>query len=94
MSNQKPSHLHAARTKQDYEELGRRLENIYLTGYISRKEMIKMTFLKGVVAGLGGVIGATIVVGLLAWILSLFDTTPLIGPLFDGVENTVKTQRK
>jgi hypothetical protein len=82
------------RTKRDYEELGRRLENIYLTGYISRKEMIKMSFLKGIVAGFGGVIGATIVVGLLAWTLSLFDTTPLVGPLFDNVENTVKTQRK
>lgn len=89
MSEQKQN-----RSKRDYEELGRRLENIYLTGYISKKEMLKMSFLKGVVAGLGGVIGATIVVGLLLWVLSLFDTVPLIGPLVDNVEGTVKTQKK
>jgi hypothetical protein len=81
------------RTKQDYEELGRRLENIYITGYISKKEMFKMSLLKGVLAGFGGVIGATIVVALLAWTLSLFDTTPLVGPIFDNLKDTVNTQR-
>lgn len=82
------------KTKKDYEILGRRLENIYLTGYISRKEMMKMSFLKGVLAGFGGVVGATIVVGLLAWLLSLFDTVPLIGPLVDSFEGTVESQAK
>ncbi|HTE21549.1 MAG TPA: DUF5665 domain-containing protein [Candidatus Limnocylindria bacterium] len=81
-------------SKADYEELGRRLENIYLVGYISKKEMLKMSFLKGIVAGFGGVVGATIVVGLVVWILSLFHTIPFIGPLVDNAENTVKTQKK
>ena len=82
------------RTREDYEELGRRLENIYLTGYISKKEMMKMSFLKGVVAGVGGALGATIVVALLIWILSLLDTVPFIGPVVENIEDTVKTQPK
>lgn len=82
------------RTKKDYEELGRRLENIYLSGYVSRREMLKMSFLKGMATGLGGVVGATIVVAVLAWLLSLFDTVPLIGPLVENVEDTVKAQNK
>lgn len=82
------------KSKHDYEELGRRLENIYLMGYVDKKEMMKMSFLKGVVAGFGGVVGATIVVGLLIWVLSLFDTVPLVGPFIDNLEGTVKTQRK
>ena len=77
------------KTKKDYEQIGRRLENIFLTGYISRTEMLKISFLKGVAAGLGGVIGATIVVALLAWTLSLFRTVPLVGPLVDNLRNTV-----
>ncbi len=84
----------AESTKRDYEELGRRLENIYLTGYISRREMLKMSFLKGMATGFGGVVGATIVVALLVWILSLFDTVPFIGPIVDSVENTVNSQKK
>ena len=81
-------------SKRDYEELGRRLENIYITGYVSRKEMLKMSFLKGVATGLGGVVGATIVVGLLVWTLSLFDTIPLVGPLVENFESSVDTRGK
>lgn len=80
------------RTKKDYEELGRRLENVYLTGYISRTEMLKISFLKGIATGFGGVVGATIVVALLLWVLSLFDSLPFIGPIFDAFESTVKDQ--
>jgi hypothetical protein len=78
--------------KVDYEDLGRRLESIYTTGYISKREMYKMSFLKGVITGFGGVVGATIVVGLLLWFLSIFDTVPLIGPLVKNVNETVQTQ--
>ncbi|MBA3758757.1 hypothetical protein H0X10_03945 [Candidatus Saccharibacteria bacterium] len=69
------------------------VENIYLSGYLDRNQMYKMSFIKGVITGLGGVIGATIVVGLLLWILSLFDTLPLIDQLTDKLERTVQSQK-
>ncbi len=75
--------------KVDYQELGKRLENIYLTGYIDKKEMLKMSFIKGVVTGFGGVVGATIVVALLLWFLSFFETVPLLGPFVQNINNTV-----
>jgi hypothetical protein len=75
----------------NYEQLGRMLENIYESGYIDRNKMYKTSFIKGIVTGLGGVIGATIVVALLIWVLSLFNRLPLIGPLTDRIENTVQT---
>ncbi len=75
--------------KVDYQELGKRLENIYLTGYINKKEMLKMSFIKGVVTGFGGVVGATIVVALLLWFLSFFETVPLLGPFVQNINNTV-----
>lgn len=76
-------------TKPSHEQLGQMLQSIYETGYMDRKTMYKMSFIKGILAGLGGVIGATIVVALLLAILNLFDRVPLIGPLSDKLEQTV-----
>lgn len=80
-------------TKADYEQLGMMLENIYTSGYIDAGKTYKMSFLKGIAAGLGGVIGATIVVTLLIWLLSLFDQVPLIGPLTQNIQQTVDTKK-
>ena len=74
------------------EQLGKMMQNIYDSGYINRNTMYKMSFLKGVVGGLGGVVGATIVLGLLLWILSFFDETPLVGPLFDNIQQTIESK--
>lgn len=84
--NQKPS------KKDSYEQIGRMVENIYLTGYIDQNQMYKMSFLKGVAAGLGGVVGATIVVGLLVWLLSVLNYTPL-RPITERLQDTVKSQK-
>jgi hypothetical protein len=75
-----------------YEQLGRMLESIYESGYIDRNKTYKMSFLKGIAAGFGGVVGATIVVGLLLWILNFFDQVPLVGPLSDKIKDTVQTK--
>lgn len=77
--------------KDSYEQIGKMVENIYLTGYIDRNQMYKMSFLKGVVAGLGGVVGATIVVGLLLWLLTILNYTPL-RPLTERIQDTVNSQ--
>ena len=79
----------AKEKKFTHEQLGQMLQSIYETGYMDRKTMYRMSFIKGVLAGLGGVIGATIVVALLLWVLNLFDHIPLLGPLSDKVQNTV-----
>lgn len=79
-------------SKTDYEQLGKMLQNIYESGYIDRGTLYKTSFLKGVVGGLGGVIGATLVLALLLWILSLFDQTPIIGPLFDNIQQTIESK--
>jgi hypothetical protein len=75
-----------------YEQLGRMLESIYESGYIDRNKTYKMSFFKGIAAGFGGVIGATIIVAILLWALNLFDQVPLLGPLTDKIQNTVETK--
>lgn len=77
------------KTKEDYSNLGKMLQNIYDSGYLDQNTTYKMSFLKGVAAGFGGVIGATIVVALLIWILSLFDSIPLVGPIVENFQETV-----
>lgn len=77
------------REKVNHEQLGQMLQNIYDSGYINRNTMYKMSFLKGVVAGLGSAIGATIVFAIALWILSLFDTLPLIDNIVRSIQNSV-----
>jgi hypothetical protein len=77
--------------QQSYEQIGRMLENIYESGYIDRNKLYKTSFLKGMVTGLGGVIGATIVVGILLWVLSVLNYTPL-RPITERIQDTVNTQ--
>ena len=81
---------------ESYEQIGRMVENIYLSGYIDKNQFYKMSFLKGLVSGLGGVIGATIVVGLITWLLSAFNYTPLkpvIEPVTDSLKNSVNSDK-
>lgn len=79
--------------KISHEQLGRMMQSIYESGYIDRNTLYKTSFLKGVLGGLGGVIGATVVLALLLWVLSLFDQTPIIGPLFDNLQQTIESKK-
>ncbi len=74
----------------DYENLGKMLVNIYESGYINRNQGYKMSFVKGVLGGFGGVLGATILVALLLWLLSFFKQVPLLGPVTDNIRHTVQ----
>lgn len=72
-----------------YERLGRLMETVLVHGYANRKRLLWVTFIKGIVNGVGSVIGATIVIGLLLWTLSLLGTVPFIGPLAESIEQTI-----
>lgn len=68
-----------------------RLSNLLLKAeYVDKKSFYLQGFLRGVLTGAGGVLGATVVIALLVWMLSLFDTVPLIGPLFENTRNTIE----
>ena len=77
--------------KTNYEELGKMLVNIYESGYINHNQTYKFSFLKGVATGVGGVIGATVVIAILLGILSKFEQVPIIGPFVNKVQNSIET---
>lgn len=77
--------------QKDYERIGRIIESVLLHGYADRKRLLWMTFFKGIVYGVGTVIGATILIGILLWILSALDTIPLVGPIFESIEQSIES---
>lgn len=62
--------------------------------YVDRKSYYLHNFLRGVVVGAGTVIGATVLIALLLWIMSLFDTVPLIGPTVNNARHTIEQHNK
>lgn len=78
--------------EKSYEELGQMLVNIYESGYINRNQTYKMSFLKGLVSGLGSVIGATLVVAILIWVLSILSEAPLVDSLFKNIKGTIENR--
>lgn len=73
----------------DYERLGRSIESIVVSGYYNRWRFYRLAFLRGIFQGVGGIVGATIVVALMLWILSLLEAVPFIGTISENIQDTV-----
>lgn len=82
-------------TPEEYEKLGRAVEAAIITDYMemlrSTHKQIWSSFVRGLFAGLGGVIGATLVVAILVELLQLFGGTPVIGHYLTSVGQTIET---
>ena len=81
-------------TPEDYEKLGRAIESALITDYLdllgNTKRQITSAFIRGIFTGLGTVIGATVVVGLLVALLNVFGALPGIGDWFSGLGNEIQ----
>jgi hypothetical protein len=78
-------------SSRDYEKLGRLLVSVAEVGYRDKKQLYKVSFIRGILTGLGTVIGATIVVGLLLYLLSALETIPFIGDVADSVKESLSS---
>lgn len=61
--------------------------------YIDKRSFYIHNFLRGVVVGAGTVLGATVVIAALLWVLSLFDTVPVIGPYIEDTKQTIRQDK-
>ena len=82
------------KSHEDYEKLGKRVHQIMVDEYLYTKPSLRrffvLNFVRGLIVGLGGAIGATLILAILIWILSLLDALPGIGEFFKGVKETIQ----
>lgn len=81
-------------TPEDYEKLGRAVESALIDDYIdllgNTKRQIRGAFIRGVFTGLGTVLGATVVVGLLVWALHMLGGLPVVGDFLNDTGKTIQ----
>ena len=68
------------------------LEQLFQDHYKNRWNIYKVNFFRGIAFGLGSVLGATVVVALLLWILSWFVDLPFLGNLFQDTQQTIQSR--
>lgn len=82
------------KTGVNYEKLGKAVEDALILDYIyilhSTRRQIWSSFMRGVFAGMGGVIGATVGIAVLLGILQLFGGAPVVGKFFTQVGDTIE----
>lgn len=81
-----------SKTPSDTElaEIGKKMMYLYQTGFVSYKQSLKYTFLRGIVYGFGIFLGGTIVVAIVLWFLSLFGDVPFIEKIIHALQTQPK----
>ena len=74
-------------------ELHRLNRHRFVRIYNSPLRLIMFQFYRGLAFGLGSVLGATILVSILAWWLSQFEYVPIIGEWVGQIADQVKTSQ-
>lgn len=69
------------------------IEELFEDHYKNRWNIYKVNFFRGISFGLGSVLGATVVVALMLWVLSWFGGVPLIGNLSHETSQTIQKHR-
>lgn len=67
------------------------LENLFYDFNRNRVQIYKMNFIRGIFFGFGSILGGTVVVALLIWLLStLAGVFPPIGDFFNGIVESLQ----
>lgn len=86
----------AHKLKKDNERGARAsvIEELFYDFNRSRVEIYKMNFVRGIFFGLGSVLGGTIVIALVVWVLGFFVSIPLIGPTLQQAQDKIQTTQE
>lgn len=84
------------KSQVNYERLGKAVEDALILDYIyvlhSTRRQVWSAFVRGLFAGLGGVIGATVGVAALVALLQLIGGTPGVGHFFKDLGQTIENR--
>ena len=70
------------------------LEDLFQDFYSHRYQLYWMNLLRGIFFGFGTIIGGTLVVALLLWLLSWFNEVPFIGDFVENVQRSIESARQ
>lgn len=70
------------------------LEELFQDFYKNRYQLYWMNLLRGVFFGIGTVVGGTLFVALLLWLLSLFNQVPLVGEFVEAVRHSIEAAQQ
>ena len=71
------------------------LEDLFYDFNRSRAQVYKMNFVRGIMIGIGTVIGGTVGIALIVWLLSILGhVIPPLGDFFNGVSHTIEAGRR
>lgn len=65
------------------------LEYLLAAGYVSRRRLYFENFVRGLFFSVGSIVGAAIVVTIILWLLSFFDSLPFIHNISQALKNTI-----
>lgn len=66
------------------------LEDWFHDYYRHRLKVYHMNFIRGIMFGFGSVIGGTVMIALLLWLLTFFNDLPFIGHFTQTVQNSIQ----
>ncbi len=66
------------------------LEDLFEDYYRQRFKVYRMNLVRGIVFGFGSVIGGTLMVALLLWLLSFFSELPFVGHFTQTVQHSIQ----
>lgn len=70
------------------------MEELFQDFYKHRYQLYWMNLLRGVFFGFGTVIGGTLIVAVLLWLLGLFNQVPFIGEFVDTIQRSVESAKQ
>lgn len=68
------------------------LEVLFASRYINKRKLYLNNFVRGIFFGVGSVLGATVLAVIVLWFLSFFDTLPLVGPIADRFQESIRNR--
>lgn len=75
---------------KENEELAQELKELRLeVAKLNRRYQMGPALVRGIVSGLGSIIGATVVVGIIAYVLRRVDVVPVIGDWLSQITERV-----
>jgi hypothetical protein len=70
------------------------MEELFQDFYKHRYRLYAMNLVRGVAFGFGTVIGGTLFVALLLWLLPVFNEVPLIGDFVELIQRSIESSRR